>query len=81
MNEPKPYLSIAELAQQIPYTEQSIRGMMRKGDLLEGTHFFRRGRRVVFKWAAICEWIEGTAETLIEVPRDIAPLRVAGGSR
>lgn len=58
---PKPYLSAQELAALTPWTEQAIKDMMRAGKLLEGTHFFRVGRRIVFKWDAVVELIESNA--------------------
>jgi hypothetical protein len=55
---PKPYLSIRELSELTPWTEQAIRTMMTKGLLREGDHFFHVGRRPVFKWDAIVSFIE-----------------------
>jgi hypothetical protein len=54
----KPYLSIAELAQLTPWTDQAIRTMLSKGMLREGVQFFYVGRRPIFKWAAIVAFIE-----------------------
>ena len=59
----KPYLSIAELAQLTPWTDQAIRTMLSKGKLQEGVHFFYVGRRPIFKWAAIVAFIERTEKT------------------
>ena len=59
----KPYLSIAELAQLTPWTDQAIRTMLSKGKLQEGLHFFYVGRRPIFKWAAIVAFIERTEKT------------------
>jgi hypothetical protein len=56
--QPKPYLSIRELASLTPWTEQAIRTMMAKSILREGEHFFHVGRRPVFKWEAIVQFIE-----------------------
>jgi hypothetical protein len=56
---PKPYLSIRELSALTPWTEQAIRTMMSKGVVKEGEHFFHVGRRTVFKWEAVVEFIEG----------------------
>jgi hypothetical protein len=79
VNDPKPYLSPTELSALIPYSEQSLRVMRSHGEHREGVHWFRRGRRVIYKWAAICEWIESTAPV---VPRsasnDIVPLSRGG---
>lgn len=69
----KPYLSIAELAQLTPWTDQAIRTMLSKGILREGVQFFYVGRRPIFKWAAIVAFIE-SSQTTNPVPhyREIA---------
>lgn len=55
----KEYLSLEELCQRIPYRPQTIRNLMTQGVLLEGVHYFKpTSRRVVFKWAAIKNWVE-----------------------
>ena len=56
--QPKPYVSIRELSLLTPWTEQAIRTMMAKSILREGEHFFHVGRRPVFKWEAIVQFIE-----------------------
>jgi len=56
--QPKPYVSIRELSSLTPWTEQAIRTMMAKSILQEGEHFFHVGRRPVFKWEAIVQFIE-----------------------
>jgi hypothetical protein len=58
-NRPKPYLSIAELTTVTPWTDQAIRTMIARGVFREGRHFFRVGRRPVFKWEAVVAFIEG----------------------
>jgi len=65
----KPYLSIAELAQLTPWTDQAIRTMISRGVFREGQHFVYVGRRPVFKWAAIVGFIEQGP------PRDRVPHR------
>jgi hypothetical protein len=60
---PKPYLSIRELSALTPWTEQAIRTMMAKGVVKEGEHFFHVGRRTVFKWEAVVEFIERKSDT------------------
>jgi hypothetical protein len=55
---PKPYVSVKELTELTPWTEEAIRTMMRKTILVEGKHYFRVGRRDVFKWEAIVDFIE-----------------------
>jgi hypothetical protein len=56
---PKPYLSIADLTTVTPWTDQAIRTMIARGVFREGRHFFRVGRRPVFKWEAVVAFIEG----------------------
>jgi hypothetical protein len=65
----KPYVSIAELAQLTPWTDQAIRTMISRGVFREGQHFFYVGRRPVFKWTAIVGFIEQSP------PRDLVPHR------
>jgi hypothetical protein len=70
---PKPYLSIRELSELTPWTEQAIRTMMAKGIFREGDHFFHVGRRPVFKWEAVVDFIEGK-----DHDQDVIPLRRGG---
>lgn len=77
----KPYLSLAELSREIPFSEQAIRALMHRGELRDGEHYFRRGRRLVFKWAAIEAWIEGRIVGADIDLGDLVPLHRAGGSR
>jgi hypothetical protein len=51
----KPYIELADFPNLTPFTVSAIRMHIRRGDLIEGRHFFRHGRRLVFKWAAIEE--------------------------
>jgi hypothetical protein len=55
---PKPYVSVRELSNLTPWTQQAIRTMIAKGVLREGEHFFHVGRRPVFKWEAVVAFIE-----------------------
>jgi hypothetical protein len=54
-----PYLSLEQLSTLIPFSQQAIRMYVHRNQLREGVHFFKRGRRLIFKWASVCEWIEG----------------------
>jgi hypothetical protein len=56
--QPKPYVSIRELSALTPWTAQAIRTMISRGILREGEQFFHVGRRPVFKWEAIVQFIE-----------------------
>jgi hypothetical protein len=54
----KPYLSIAELAQLTPRTDQAIRTMISRGVFQEGQHFFYVGSASGLQMAAIVGFIE-----------------------
>ena len=54
----KPYLSVAELAELTPWTNQAIRTMVSRGVFREVEHYSYVGRRPVFKWAAIVAFVE-----------------------
>lgn len=60
------YLSIKQLAAKIPYAEKTIRNLMLAGEFIEGRHFFRRRRRVIFLWPAVKDWIESQREDTAE---------------
>jgi hypothetical protein len=52
------YLSVKQLAERVPYAEQTIRNLMLAGELVEGRHFFKRRGRVIFSWPAMRRWVE-----------------------
>ena len=52
------YLSVRQLAARIPYAEQTIPSLMSSGELVEGEHYFKRRRRVIFSWPAMRAWVE-----------------------
>lgn len=62
------YLSIAQLAERIPYSEGTIMNMISDGRFIEGYHYKRptgkirkngkRTGRPVFLWSKIQEWID-----------------------
>lgn len=58
----KPYMHVDQLAMATPWSAPAIRTMMSRGVLREGQHYFKVGRRPVFKWSAVVEFIEGTGE-------------------
>jgi hypothetical protein len=65
----RPYLYSEELAELTPWTIEAIHTKVRRGELQRGVHYFqdRRGERLIFKWAAIVEFIEwGGANGLSE---------------
>ncbi len=51
------YLSVKQLALLIPYREQTIRNLISAGEFKEGVHYYKRRRRVVFRWSAVQVWL------------------------
>ena len=84
MIEPKPYIELDDFPKLTPFSPAAIRAYMHRGELVEGTHYFRtpgkgtRPGRPIFKWAAIEAWIERrqSEHALSAEPvTDIVPLR------
>jgi hypothetical protein len=81
VSHPAPYVSLEQLASLIPFSTQAIRMYVHRKDLREGIHYFRKGRRIVFKWSAVCAWLEGRSPTesnsATDTPAaaDIVPVR------
>lgn len=73
------YLTVLELSTQIKYSEQSIYNLICNGTLIEGKHFFKpTPKKVLFKWQAIVEWIEGERNSTINTegcPKSTLPAR------
>jgi hypothetical protein len=65
----KRYLSIAELAQLTPWTDQAIRTMVSRGVFREGQHFSTWAGARYSKWTAVVGFIEQGP------PRDRVPHR------
>lgn len=59
MTQPKPYIEYSDFPKLTPFTEQAAKNAVARRELREGVHYFKRGRRVIFKWQAIEAWIEG----------------------
>jgi len=59
----KPYLYAEELAELTPWSVEAIHKKVQRGELRTGVHYFQEGHRgrLIFKWAAIVELIEGGA--------------------
>jgi hypothetical protein len=56
------YLNVKELAELTPWTPKAIKRLVERGIFLRGKHYFQlRGHRdrLIFKWPAIVELIEG----------------------
>jgi hypothetical protein len=82
--EPKPYIELEDFPKLTPFSAAAIRAYMHRGELVEGTHYFRtpgRGKRPgrpIFKWAAIEAWIErhkSESAAITGSSSDIVPLR------
>jgi hypothetical protein len=57
--EAREYLSVRELAQQIPYREGTIRNLMSQGRLRLGVHYVKPLGRVMFRRSAVLAWLDG----------------------
>lgn len=55
--EAREYLSVKQLTQLIPYREQTIRNLISAGEFTEGVHYYKRRRRLIFRWSAIQQWL------------------------
>jgi hypothetical protein len=51
------YLSVKQLALLIPYREQTIRNLISAGEFKEGVHYYKRRRKVIFKWSVVELWL------------------------
>lgn len=71
----KPYIEYADFPELTPFTEATIRAAVHRRELVEGVHYFKRGRRVIFKWSAIEAWIERRSVEESDAPTDIGPVR------
>ena len=66
---PRVYLNAEQLAAVTPWSKKAIAHMVEKGALVRGVHYFQpQGTRtqLIFKWAAIVTFIEGTAPVVAE---------------
>ena len=52
------YLSLHDLARRIDYAEGTIRNLMSQGVFKLGQHYVKPRGRILFKWAAIRNWLE-----------------------
>lgn len=56
------YLSVRQLAARIPYSEQTIRNLMSAGEFQEGVHYYKKRRRVMFRWSQVEQWLRDHAD-------------------
>lgn len=63
------FLSVKELAARTPLAEGTIRNLISAGSLVEGTHYAKRGGRVIFSWHAVRSWLmsQRPAEAAVEI--------------
>ncbi len=52
------YLSVAGLAERIPYAPQTIRNLMSAGVLRLGEHYVKPRGRPIFRWRVMQAWVE-----------------------
>jgi hypothetical protein len=57
------YLTVDELSSKIKYSKQSLYNLIYKKTFILGKHYFKpTPKKILFKWAAIQAWIEGTPD-------------------
>lgn len=54
-------VTIAELARRKGMSEPAIRGRIAGGQWVQGTHYFRRGRRIMMSMSAVEAWFKSDA--------------------
>lgn len=54
-------VTISELARRKGMSEPAIRGRIAGGQWAEGTHYFRRGRRIMMSTSAVEAWFKSDA--------------------
>lgn len=83
MTAPRPYMSLAQLLDVVPWSRSTVEKMIVDGTLKQGVHYYRpriRGRsnacaHYVFKWEAIVQLIEGGAPSSEEPKSEEEPQR------
>jgi len=60
--EPDECLTLAELAERVKIGESTLRTMIASGQLHQGEHYTRKGRRLLFFWLAIETWLRQPPE-------------------
>lgn len=59
---PDECLTLAELAERIKLGESTLRAIVSSGQLRQGEHYARKGRKLLFFWSAIQAWLRQTPE-------------------
>lgn len=66
----KKWLSVSETAKYISYSEESIRKLIRSGEFVQGVHFHKKIKKLIFNRYELDKWIEG------ESPKTITNLNI-----
>ncbi len=57
------YLTVDELSSKIKYSKQSLYNLIYKKTFILGKHYYKpTPKKILFKWSAVQEWIEGTPD-------------------
>ena len=68
------YLTIDDLSVRIRYSRQSIYNLIHKNILIRNKHYFKpTPKKLLFKWAAIQEWVEGKVPDVTDTVTDSMP--------
>ena len=51
-------MSIRELADRVPYAEQTIRNLMTRGVFRLREHYIKPRSRIMFRWSKVREWLD-----------------------
>lgn len=55
----KKWLSVHETAKYISYSEESVRKMIKSGEFIQGIHFHKKIKKLIFSKNELDKWIEG----------------------
>lgn len=59
------FINLKELCDRLSMAQQSIYNKINTGIFIEGVHFFKpTGGKLLFKWAAMLEWVENKSENI-----------------
>jgi len=73
-------ITLAELADRLKMGESTVREMVASGELRQGEHYAKKGRKLLFFWSAIRAWLR-QADT-VEAPQPaVIPFFRKGGRR
>ncbi len=57
------YLTVDELSSMIKYSKQSLYNLIYRKTFILGKHYFKpTPKKILFKWSAVQEWIEGASD-------------------